>query len=390
MKSETKIYPTHSLTEKIEEVKLHFENKDIHLGFRRLVDCVLDTQDMNHFKSCIKLNEWKESKPRTDDEVADTCITYLDNLKATTIKAGPSLDYLVNVKGVRKRFSRGGFVLGPVDMAIEYGEVWGLVGENGNGKTTLLRILAKDLSYDSGSVLYGTNFPISSDYDLRTKLAYIPQRTSKWFGSVKMNLKLTAAHYGITGEDNETWVMIMIIRFGLYAFRNHNWNELSSGYKMRFELTRTFLRKPKLLLLDEPLANLDILAQQIVLEDLRFLAKSISNPLGIVLSSQQLFEVEKISDRIVFLKNGAPTLLHDTLKTSGSCVVELEVNINRERLLESLGSLNILDIKYNGGQYIIEFNNDKGINGLLACLINDGIAVKYIRDISGSSRRLFT
>jgi ABC-2 type transport system ATP-binding protein len=382
-----------SLIEKIDEVKLHFENKDIHLGFRRLVDCVLDTQDVNHFISCIQLNEWKESAPRTDEALIAACIVYLDTLKTVALKAPSSSSFLVRVDNVEKKYPRGGFELGPIAMEINYGEVWGLVGENGNGKTTLLRILAKDLSYESGSVDYGLDFSASSNYELRTSLAYVAQRTPRWFGSVKMNLKLTATHYGIMGDENEVWVMMMIIRFGLYAFRNHNWSELSSGYKMRFELARTFLRKPKLLLLDEPLANLDILAQQIILEDLRFLAKSISNPLGIVLSSQQLFEVEKISDRIIFLKNGAPTLLHDkliTLNTPNSCVVELEITATREQLQTSISSLNILQFSYNGGQYIIEFENKDGINALLSCLINSRIPMKYIRDISTSSRRLFT
>lgn len=53
---------------------------------------------------------------------------------------------------------------------------------------------------------------------------------------------------------------MMIARLGLWNYKHLKWSELSSGYKMRFELARTLLRKPELLLLDEPLANLDVLA----------------------------------------------------------------------------------------------------------------------------------
>src|SRR5690606_10595788 len=106
------------------------------------------------------------------------------------------------------------------------------------------------------------------------------------------NLKFTASHYGIKGEENELIVLMYMIRFGLWKYRNHQWSELSSGYKMRFELARTFLRKPSILLLDEPLANLDVLAQQLILEDLKHLSHSLANPMGIILSSQQLYEVE--------------------------------------------------------------------------------------------------
>lgn len=71
---------------------------------------------------------------------------------------------------------------------------------------------------------------------------------------------------------------------------------------MRFELARMLLRKPKILLIDEPLANLDILAQQTILDDFRNIAGSPYRPIAIVLSSQQLYEVEKTSQQVVFLK----------------------------------------------------------------------------------------
>src|SRR5690606_29231484 len=123
--------------------------------------------------------------------------------------------------------------------------------------------------------------------------------------------------------------------------RNHQWSELSSGYKMRFELARTFLRKPKILLLDEPLANLDVLAQQLILEDLKNLSQSISNPLGIVLSSQQLFEVEKVSDKILFLKNGAPIYLAEANEESKELmtILEIDMEIERSALTEILAHL---------------------------------------------------
>jgi len=376
--------------EKLNIVSSHIHSGDYHLGFRKLVDCVLDTQDKAFYKLCIDFADWNESDLRNDAEFVERALDLIQNLEKATFEIKLDKKPLLIAENVSKVYGRRKFRLGDISISIHDGDVWGLVGENGNVKTTLLRILAKDLKFDQGSLQYQIDENASSDYDLRTKLTYIPQRTPKWYGSLKTNLKFAATHYGIKGEENELIVLMMIIRFGLWKYRNHNWDELSSGYKMRFELARTFLRSPKLLLLDEPLANLDVLAQQLILEDLKNLSQSLSNPLGIILSSQQLFEVEKISDKILFLKNGAPTHLSNANEEEEQLtVLELDILNSREELNAALDSLVGHEIKFNGGTYLVSLPIKNGMNQILQALVNHNIQIRYVRDISQSTRRLF-
>jgi ABC-2 type transport system ATP-binding protein len=376
--------------EKLNIVSSHIHSGDYHLGFRKLVDCVLDTQDKAFYKLCIDFADWNESDLRNDAEFVNRALELIQKLEKATFEIKLDKKPLLIAENVSKVYGRRKFRLGDISISIHEGDVWGLVGENGNGKTTLLRILAKDLKFDQGSLQYQIDENASSDYDLRTKLTYIPQRTPKWYGSLKTNLKFAATHYGIKGEENELIVLMMIIRFGLWKYRNHNWDELSSGYKMRFELARTFLRSPKLLLLDEPLANLDVLAQQLILEDLKNLSQSLSNPLGIILSSQQLFEVEKISDKILFLKNGAPTHLSNANEEEEQLtVLELDILDSREELNAALDSLVGHEIKFNGGTYLVSLPVKNGMNQILQALVNHNIQIRYVRDISQSTRRLF-
>ena len=212
------------------------------------------------------------------------------------------------------------------------------------------------------------------------------------FEATKDNLKLTATCYGIKPEENETIVLMWMIRFGLWNFRNHKWNELSSGYKMRFELARTFLRNPKVLFLDEPLANLDILSQQLIIEDLKLLGKSLSNPLGIILSSQQLYEVEKVSDEIIFLKNGLPSsfnnLKNEKNNQQQQLVVEIEIENDRNELLNALEGIKYKELKFLGNNYYIEIEGIRA-EDFLKQLLNKHIQIKYFRDISVSTRRFF-
>lgn len=375
--------------EKLQIVTDHFTNGDYSLGYRKLIDCVLDTQDFETYRECIELTDWKETHVPSKDILTQKVSQFIQKLSRFEIQQEKH-PTLLEAKNIRKKYGRGNFELGAIDITVKQGDVWGLVGENGNGKTTLLRILAKDLKFDQGEINYSIDEENNSEYDLRTKLTYIPQRTPKWYGSLKNNLKFAATHYGMKGEENELMVNMMIIRFGLWNFRNHNWDELSSGYKMRFELARTFLRAPKILLLDEPLANLDVLAQQIVLEDLKNLSLSISNPIGIILSSQQLFEVEKVSDKVLFLKNGSPTHLTDiNNETQETCYMELDVVCSREELNAAIEKISIKNLDYNGGLYLLTIEEENGFNKVLTALIQSSIEIKYVRNISQSTKRLF-
>lgn len=384
---------------KINQTRNHFSNSDYNLGFRNLVDCVLDTENLAFYRKTIDLVSWQEENPTQEELFIQKSLDLLNELENVSIgEEKLSQKKLAKIADLRKRYNRSSFQIGPIDLELYSGEIWGLVGENGNGKTSLLRVLAKDLELNEGTIEFSPELQQLSLYNQRTRLAYIPQRTPKWHGSLKSNLKFTASQYGTFGEENELLVLMYIIRFGLWSYRNYKWSELSSGYKMRFELARTFLRKPTLLLLDEPLANLDVLAQQLILEDLKLLAASLSNPLGIILSSQQLFEVEKIAHKVIFLKKGSPIYVDQTKKEAEidslekpvePTIIEIDLNLSKEELTRALSSFPIEQLHYNGGIYILHISRSGCMNDVLQELIHARAQITYIRDISNSTRRFF-
>jgi ABC-2 type transport system ATP-binding protein len=379
------------------EVKSYFINGDTHLGYRRLLDAAIETQDSGIYTETLRFCDWYDTLPDTKATTGNKLeaqvtelLAKIDQVPQPVIEGGIKLQ----ASGISKKYHSGAFSLTRLDLALHAGKITGLVGENGNGKTTLLRLLYGELKPDTGTINYHINNTSThrSFYDIKTKLAFIPQRPNAWYGSLMDNLQLTATHYGFTGKENYLWTEMIVARMNLRPFRTYNWSRISSGYKMRFELARTLVKKPELLLLDEPLANLDVLAQQVILEDLKYLARSKSMPMGIILSSQQLYEVEKVSEEVIFLQRGVATLQQTTSQGHApqrELVLELETSAEREQLQQVFEGCGLQKISFNGGVYILYFDGTLQMSHLIKRIGETALPVKYLRDISVSSRRFF-
>ncbi|WP_437125154.1 ABC transporter ATP-binding protein [Elizabethkingia anophelis] len=369
-----------------EEIRELILFKDLDRAVKRIIDITLDTEELRFYNETNSFLDWLDSKP--SEEIIIEKLTALLHKLHEELSGKPLTEpqTVISVKGLTKKYGAG-FTLGPIDLEVKSGEIIGLVGENGNGKTTLLRSLCGDLKPTSGSIKY--NFPCKDDYDLRTKLVYIPQRTDTWRGTMYENLVFTTANYGYKPEENKAVVDLIITRLGLRPFRKHSWNSLSSGYKMRFELARMLLRKPKILLIDEPLANLDILAQQTILDDFRNIAGSPYRPIAIVLSSQQLYEVEKTSQQVVFLKKGSQRNLKSQEAEEVQFIVEFETDDTLSNLKEKLSSISLVSLEQNGGTFVAHFPMHTTVDIFLETVLKEKIQLVYFRNITHSTRRFF-
>lgn len=375
---------------RINEVENHFLQNDLSLGFRRLIDLILDLGDISYYRKILAYADLFYEESNQDNFRKEQALQIIGELKLLPSPIFQEEVVLLKTNQVEKSYARRNFKLHPITFDLKSREVVGLVGENGNGKTTLLRIIGGELKPTAGSIDYNFSKADLFSFELKSQLVYVPQRIEELYGNLMNNLQFTLSSYNIKGEENFLLAQVMLARLGLWQFRNLEWSQLSSGYKMRFELARTLLRRPKVLLLDEPLANLDIMAQQIILEDLKFLSQSVRNPFGVILSSQQLYEVEKVSTEVIFLEQGK--LKNQTNEVESDVnftIIEIDVTNSKEELLTVLNPLNLKEIKFNGGSYIAYFDSGVSIKNVLTQLGNSDLDVKYVRDISASSRRFF-
>ncbi|MDC0722855.1 protein kinase domain-containing protein [Nannocystis bainbridge] len=289
-------------------------------------------------------------------------------------------------------------VLGDVSLALHPGTITGVVGPNGCGKTTLLRIVAGQLAPDVGRVAYPRLDPPgvargTTDWQrVLPQIGYVAQRPERWFGGLGDNLHRWAALHGVVGEDNAIEVEFYLNRLDLLRYRDAQWHELSGGYRMRFELARVMVARPRLLVLDEPLAPLDINSQETFLRDLRDLADMDGQQLPILLSSQHIVEVESIADTLLCLhQSGRPRFCGPARAVAGrgdERVYELGGAISQD-LLDAVRQQFALTAHRAGERWIVRVPADVPEDRLLRALLARHGSVDYFRNITQSCVRFF-
>jgi len=364
-----------------------------------IVDFIYRIEEENEAKSKKEILKKKPTKENLSKHKVQTLSSFFKN-KRSFFKEINKRDYIENsvflAQDITKKYkSRStNFILSPISFSLNYGEITVLVGENGNGKTTLLDIVAGKLLHSKGNIAYPelSKYGRNDWFSLKTEISYIEQNLPAYKGFAKDSLHYTLGLRGVTGEANADEVSFIMHRLGLEKYAYSKWSELSSGFKMRFALAKALLRKPKLLILDEPLANLDINTQQLFLNDLSDIASSLSNRMAVVLSSQNLYEVEAIADNIIFLSEGK-ALYNGSMKAFGNerkyNSFEFTVSSSEEELLYTLKSIAYSQIKNEGNSYILTTEKDVTSQILIMLFIEKNIEIQYFRNISKSTRKLF-
>ena len=391
---------------RLEEIKLCLHNEDLNRTGQRLLDLTYDYNFKQSFRdSAIELrklyNEGKQlgTSKNSNDFLLKDYASLFENISQLQVLEEPSTNAkntIAKISNIGKHFRSAlhNFHFSPISLDLIQGNIIGLVGENGNGKTTLLRMICGDLAIDEGDIVYYFDEKTTRDWQLiKKKIAFIPQRLERWYGTAYEKISFDAAIKGFKKELNEEKVNFIIHRMGLTNFRELKWTELSSGYKLRFEIAMALVWEPSILILDEPLANLDIQAQEILLQDLRNLANSIRNPVSIVLSSQQLHEVETVANQIIFLKNGKAVFngsLQEFNKQDNSRTFEISGNFTYQDLHTLFKKWENLKIEQSASAFTINCSEKHSQAELFQLLINNNMNIHYFRNISGSTKKLFS
>lgn len=319
-------------------------------------------------------------------------------LAAGSAAVASAAPVLVRAERVGKAYPRGPrfFGLSEVSVTIREGEVVGLVGANGAGKSTLLKILAGELRPDTGRVHYPALQGRSSrapDWErLKASIAYVPQRPERWENTLVESLHYWAGLHGIYGDENDFQVRFFLQRLGLERYGCARWSELSGGYQMRAALALAMISRPRILLLDEPLAHLDVSAQRGFLADLRDLARLPRTSMAVLLSSQHITEIESIADTMICLSpHGMATYVGPfplPIAVAQQRVFILTTDAAEVDLERHLAALRVSEVRALGGDVVASFPSSVETQDVVDALARHGHRVHRVHDVSRSTMRI--
>jgi ABC-2 type transport system ATP-binding protein len=207
---------------------------------------------------------------------------------------------LIQIRGLRKRFGDGAVIQG-IELFIEEGEIFGLIGPDGAGKSTLIRMLAGILEPTEGEISLRGIDAVHAYEEVRRLVGYMPQ-TFGLYGplTVEENLRAVARIHGVRGAEFKKRTERLYQFSGLGPFRDRRAAQLSGGMRQKLGLSCVLVHEPPILLLDEPTVGVDPVSRREFWEILHALSAQGST---ILISTPYLEEAERCH-RIAFLRQG--------------------------------------------------------------------------------------
>ncbi|MDQ2695176.1 MAG: ABC transporter ATP-binding protein [Pseudomonadota bacterium] len=297
------------------------------------------------------------------------------------------MTHALAIRGLRKTYPNGFAALQGIDLTVEPGEFFALLGPNGAGKSTTIGIICSLVRKTSGTVeVFGADI----DRDLETAktcIGLVPQEFNfNQFEPVVEIVVNQAGYYGIDRPLAHRRAETYLKQLGLWDKRRAMARELSGGMKRRLMIARALVHEPRLLILDEPTAGVDIEIRRSMWD---FLRRINAQGTTIILTTHYLEEAESLCRHIAIINHGR--LIESTRMKTLLNRLHTEIFVlNLKEPIAALPEVPGYAVQQTDDTTLeVEVSRERGINGLFRHLSGHGIEVTSLRNKTNRLEELF-
>ena len=293
----------------------------------------------------------------------------------------------IKIRGLEKTYPNGMRALKGVDLDVAQGDFFALLGPNGAGKSTTIGILSSLVNKSAGTV---SVFGHDIDTELmaaKRRIGVVPQEFNfSQFEKVEDILISQAGYYGIPAKEARQRAERFLRRLSLWDKRDVASRMLSGGMKRRLMIARALIHEPKLLILDEPTAGVDIEIRRSMWQ---FLEEINAQGVTIILTTHYLEEAEQLCRNIAIIDGGK--IIHNT--SMRSLLTQLHVETFILDCRTALTQTPVLEgypcVRVDEHTLEVQVDKERGMNALFTELVRQGIEVESMRNKSNRLEELF-
>ena len=297
------------------------------------------------------------------------------------------MTYALEINQLHKAYENGFVALKGISLKVAQGDFFALLGPNGAGKSTTLGVVSSLVNKTSGSVkVFGHDLDIEVS-QAKCMMGVVPQEFNfNMFEKVEDVIVQQAGYYGIARDEAVRRAEQLLTQLGLWDKRFEASRTLSGGMKRRLMIARALVHQPKLLILDEPTAGVDIELRRSMWE---FLTRINEQGTTIILTTHYLEEAENLCRNIAIIDQGEiikNSPMRELLKTINTETIVLDL---QQPLLHPPEVEGYRLLLVNGTHIEVTLNQGQDINTVFVALSAVGIKVTSMRNKTNRLEELF-